>query len=58
MGFARLAGVIARGDRIALGAGALTVFAGDTRLLTMERTDPGLGIVLPFGAMPADEDGR
>ncbi len=48
--FAQLAAVIASGDRVVLGEDALTVMSGHERLLTLERTDPGLGIVLPFGA--------
>lgn len=47
--FAQFAGAIARGDRLVLSEGALTVFAGETRVLSLERTDPGLGLILPFG---------
>lgn len=46
--FAQLAGAIAAGDRLVLSEGALTVFARDAPLFTLERTDPGLGLILPF----------
>jgi hypothetical protein len=46
--FAQLAGAIASGDRLVLSEGALTVFAGAAPLFALERTDPGLGLILPF----------
>lgn len=46
--FAQLAAAVALGDRLVLGEGALTVLRGEQRLFTLERTDPGLGILLPF----------
>src|SRR5690606_36878015 len=46
--FAQLAGAIAAGDRLVLTEGALTVFARDATLFRLERTDPGLGLILPF----------
>jgi hypothetical protein len=48
--FAQLAGAVAQGDRVVLTESALTVQAGDIRIVTLERTDPGLGLILPFGA--------
>ncbi|HEY8432333.1 MAG TPA: hypothetical protein VIL20_28365, partial [Sandaracinaceae bacterium] len=45
--FDRLAAAVALGDRLLIGEGALTVLRGNERLFTLERTDPGLGIVLP-----------
>jgi hypothetical protein len=47
--FAMLAGAIARGDRLVLGDRDLSVYADDQRLFSLVRTDPGLGIILPFG---------
>lgn len=47
--FAQLAGALATGDRLVLTEGALSVHAGERRVFTLERTDPGLGLVLPFG---------
>jgi hypothetical protein len=47
--FATLAGAIARGNRLVLGDRDLEVFSGEAKLFSLERTDPGLGIVLPFG---------
>lgn len=46
--FSHLAGAIAAGDRLVLSEGALTVLAEDEPLFTLERTDPGLGLILPF----------
>jgi hypothetical protein len=46
--FARLAGAVALGDRIALTDGALSVYRDGRRLFVLERTDPGLGVLLPF----------
>jgi len=47
--FARLAGAVALGDRLVLGDASLAVYAGGARLFALERTDPGLGLVFPFG---------
>ncbi len=44
----QLAAAIATGDRLQFGEAALIVLRGEERLFTLERTDPGLGIVLPF----------
>ncbi len=49
--FGRLAATMARGDRLVLGEGALTIFAGEQPILSIERTDPGLGVILPFGTI-------
>jgi hypothetical protein len=48
--FARLAGAVALGDRLVLTDGALSVYRGEARLFVLERTDPGLGVLLPFDA--------
>lgn len=48
--FARLAGAVAQGDRLVLGADHLSVYAAGERLFSLDRTDPGLGLVFPFGA--------
>lgn len=44
----QLAAAVALGDRLVLGEGALTVLRGEARLFTLERADPGLGMILPF----------
>lgn len=46
--FSLFAGAVAAGDRLVLTEGALTVYAEGEPLFTLERTDPGLGIILPF----------
>lgn len=46
--FARLAGVIAAGNRLVLDEATLVVEADGEPLVMLERTDPGLGIILPF----------
>lgn len=48
--FALLAGAVARGDRLSLTDGALTVYSGDERLFALPRTDPGLGVLMPFAS--------
>lgn len=48
--FARLGGAIAQGDRLVLTDGKLTVYAGEQRLFGLERTDPHLGVLMPFGS--------
>jgi hypothetical protein len=47
--FSTLAGAIARGNRVVFDESVLCVYAGDTKLFTLDRTDPGLGVLLPFG---------
>lgn len=47
--FSTLAGAIARGDRLVFDEIELSVYLGETRLFALERTDPGLGVILPFG---------
>lgn len=46
--FATFAGAIAQGDRLTLGEDALTVFRGDAMLFSLKRTDPHLGVLMPF----------
>lgn len=48
--FSTLAGAIARGDRMVFSDSELIVYGGDARLFALDRTDPGLGILLPFGS--------
>ncbi len=47
--FVQLAAAVATGNRIVLGEGGLSVYANDSLLFTLERTDPGLGMIMPFG---------
>lgn len=46
---ARLAGAIALGDHLVLGEDTLSVRRESRTLFTLARTDPGLGLLLPFG---------
>lgn len=50
--FARLGGAIAQGDRLVLTDGALTVFRDDERIFSLRRTDPHLGVLMPFASTP------
>ena len=50
--FARFAGAVALGDRLVLADTALNVYRGDEKLFTLVRTDPGLGVLMPFAARP------
>jgi hypothetical protein len=47
--FARFAGAVALGDRLVLADTALHVYLEGERLFTLVRTDPGLGVLMPFG---------
>lgn len=48
--FAQLAASVALGDRLVLTDATLTVYLGDELVFTLERSDPGLGVILPFAA--------
>jgi hypothetical protein len=50
--FAALAGAIGQGDRLSLDDRQLLVRGTGRVLLRLDRTDPGLGFVAPFGALP------
>lgn len=49
--FAELAGAIAEGDRLVLTPDALTVRSRGAQLFSLRRTDPGLGVILPFASV-------
>lgn len=46
--FAALAGAIARGDYLVLGDEALYVYRNEGLLFSLRRTDPHLGVLMPF----------
>ncbi|MBX3273984.1 MAG: hypothetical protein KF729_27210 [Sandaracinaceae bacterium] len=48
--FAALAGAIAEGDRLTLGDDALIVHRGEATRFVLARTDPHLGVLMPFSA--------
>jgi hypothetical protein len=52
--FRSLAGAIGRGDRLSFDDRRLLVEREGRALLQLERTDPGLGFVAPFGVAPED----